>query len=130
MLGVRCVWVVRAQCQLENSLPLLFGKLYYCGSTDSACLWMSCRSVGVGTSPGGPGREVEELAGRVSAYGAHTITHRQRKGEVFYVQNHPAYTLLLPLSSFTHKFHKDCIILDQKILWCVCYIPRKEVKYL
>lgn len=46
----------------------------------------------MGSPPGGPGREVEELAGRGSAYGAHTITHRQRQGEVFYVQNHSAYT--------------------------------------
>ena len=36
----------------------------------------------MGAPPGGPGREAEELAGCGSAYGAHTISHRQRKGEV------------------------------------------------
>lgn len=35
----------------------------------------------MGAPPGGPGREAEELPGRRSAYGAHTIAHRERQGE-------------------------------------------------
>ena len=46
---------------------------------------MFCRSVGVGPPPGGPGGEAEELASGGSAYGPHTISHRQRQGEVFNV---------------------------------------------
>ena len=46
---------------------------------------MFCRSVGVGPPPGGPGGEAEELASGGSAYGPHTIPHRQRQGEVFNV---------------------------------------------
>lgn len=46
-------------------------------------LWMFRRSVGVGTPPGGPGREAEEFLSGGAAYGAHTIPHRQREGDVF-----------------------------------------------
>lgn len=62
-----------------------FCKPYYCGSTDSVCLWMFRRSVGVGPPPGGPGGEAEEFTSCGSASGAHTIPHRQREGEVFNV---------------------------------------------
>lgn len=47
-------------------------------------LWMFRRSVGVGTPPGGPGREAEEFLSCGAAYGAHTIAHRQREGDVFH----------------------------------------------
>lgn len=50
------------------------------------------RSVGVGSPPGGPGREAEEFASSGSAYGTHTIPHRQRQGEVFNVKIHLSYT--------------------------------------
>lgn len=41
----------------------------------------------MGAPPGGPGGEAEELVSGGSADGLHTVPHRQRKGEVFYVSN-------------------------------------------
>lgn len=41
----------------------------------------------MGAPPGGPGGEAEELVSGGSAHGLHTVPHRQRKGEVFYVSN-------------------------------------------
>ncbi len=39
----------------------------------------------MGSPPGGPGGEAEEFASGGSAYGPHTIPHRQRQGKVLNV---------------------------------------------
>lgn len=103
-------WVfVRGWSEPGTSLR---SKLFYCESTELVCLWMLCRSVGVGTPPRGPGGEAEEFASGGSAYGAHTIPHRQREGEVFNVYNH--------FFSFSkaHKFQKNhiTVILSKTVI--------------
>lgn len=99
----------QSTCLLKQS----FYKLYHWSSTKSLCLWMFCRSVGVGSPPGGPGGEAEELTSSGSAYRAHTIAHRQRQGKVFCVIKH-LFSLFLILK----KCHKEYVICGN--LWCVC----------